>query len=524
MDRKVLRRQRFVEQSYSQVSSSPEAAVSPSSQETIPHPYHTSAAPLPLPPPPAGRLENRAASLTSYMSDVTMDDLSGTHESLFEYSDTSGEEREDAYFLPQEKNGRIRNILGDSTSGSSGESAFRDIRSGGKASKVMQYASDGSVIALSQHDDQHNNLQPLVSSNHDDDPSTYASLKNWMTHLAYSFRSPLEAPPKTTPPKGGRHRSQPSWGTMEYPTTPLAPWRDAFNGHNSAHVSNASDHRERIPLVQPEAKTHIAYGTDPKSGEPPRRGHNGGQGDRTRPESKHRPITLKSKSTAATVAAFFLMDYEAGRPPTLSPNFDKITQWQLKIYRIHFSWGWRLFGIALPTVALFLAHSQSNLVTALMHSYAILFFLIEVWMREQLYAKEPSSDEYHSERRLNRPLVLFFIVLGLESWVWYIFPPDPTAKAPALVSSIFKPVVFFYISLQARHALEGLSMISRIVVRVIMIEMMLILAFAAVGCRLFREHESFKDLSSSWLSLFERKWWHKHFVLNVPLFLTLFFI
>jgi hypothetical protein len=209
------------------------------------------------------------------------------------------------------------------------------------------------------------------------------------------------------------------------------------------------------------------------------------------------------------------MDYEAGRPPTLSANFDRITQWQLQIYRMHFSWAWRLFGVALPTVVLFLAHSQSNLVTALMHSYAILFFLIEVWMREQLYAQEPSSDEYHSERRLNRPLLLFFILLGLESWIWYIFPPDPEAKVPALVSSIFKPVVFFYISLKARHALEGLSMITQIVARVIMIEMMLILAFAAVGCQLFREYESFKDLSASWLSLFERKWWWRALNFNV---------
>ena len=511
----MSRRQRFAEQFRPSGSSlSPEEAVSNSLQETTPHPYHMPAVPLPLPPPFFPRFENRSTSVTSYTSDVTMDDLSGAHESVFEYSDTSGEEREDAYFLPQENIGRIRNILGERKVGDSGESVFRELRPGGDKLAKVEYGSDGTVLTLvSQPEDQHQTLQTNIASDHHEDPWKYTSLKSWMTNLAYSFRSPLLTHHKVPSPHSGRHRSQPSWGTMEYPTTPLTPWRDSLNHHYSASVSNRSEVREKTPLIQQEAKSQIGYGIDHKSSEIPRRGQNGGHGDRAKHDSKPRPITLKSKSTAATVAAFFLMDYEAGRPPTLSSNFDKITQWQLRIYRIHFSWAWGLFGIALPTVILFLAHSQSNLVTALMHTFAILFFVIEIWMREQLYAQEPSSDAYHSERRLNRPLVLFFIVLGLESWIWYIFPPDPQAKVPALVSSIFKPLVFFYISLKARHALEGLSMTTRIVVRVIMIEMMLILAFAAVACQLFREYESFKNLSASWLSLFERKSSIENFVL-----------
>jgi len=295
---------------------------------------------------------------------------------------------------------------------------------------------------------------------------------------------------------------------MQYPQSAMLPFKSSLDRYTpSQSTSQPVNQWEMTPLVQNGSTAPGVYGTDflnQQNAQRPK-GWNGDSADRENIETKPRPVTLKSKSTAATVAAFFLMDYEASRPPTLSSNFDTITARQLRVYRIHFSWAWRLFGMNLAVIVLFLAHSQSRLVTALMHTYAIIVFFIELWMREQLYSLEPSSDQYHSERGLNRPLILFLLVLGLESWVWYIFPPDPHAKVPALVSSIFKPVVFFYVSLKARNALEGLARITRIVARVLLIEMLLILAFAAVGCQLFHKYEGFKDLTSSWLSLFERK-------------------
>lgn len=505
-ERQSSQRQRFFESP----TPRPESALSPSSLESTPHPYHNiPSASLPPAPQSFSRFDGRASSLNSHVSDISMDDQSGTHESIFEYSDTSGEEREDAYFLPRQSRGRVKAMLDDKGSRVLGESAFRSMYSGGeKSSRVMQYTSDGSLRAPSDHEYKYDGLQVSSTPSHHEALTKNADLKKWMTSLAYSFRSPMINHHKAATPQGAKHRSQPSWGTMEYPTTQLTPLRDSsLNYYNSTSFfsKHGTDLSEKAPLVQQEMKSQSDYGSDINSGDRPMGGNTGDNSERAKRESKPRHITLKSKSTAATIAAFFLMDYEAGRPPTLPSKFETITTQQLQIYQVHFSLAWRLFGIALPTVVLFLAHSQNNLVTALMHSFVIASFLVEVWMREQLYAQEISNDEYHSERRLNRPLVLFFIVLGLESWIWYIFPPDPLAKVPALVSSVFKPIVFFYISLKARHALEGLSMISRIVVRVILIEMMLILAFAAVACQLFRDYDSFKDLSSSWLSLFERK-------------------
>lgn len=92
--------------------------------------------------------------------------------------------------------------------------------------------------------------------------------------------------------------------------------------------------------------------------------------------------------------------------------------------------------------------------------------------------------------------------------MWYIFSVDmePNRASPPLISSIFKPLVFFYVSAKARDSLEALWRISRIVARVLIIEFGLILTFSAVACRLFgSKHDSFYNLSTSWVSLFECK-------------------
>ena len=51
--------------------------------------------------------------------------------------------------------------------------------------------------------------------------------------------------------------------------------------------------------------------------------------------------------------------------------------------------------------------------------------------------------------------------------------------------------------------MEALARIARTVIRVLLIEVVLILSFAAVACRLFQDFESFDHLSIAWLSLFK---------------------
>jgi hypothetical protein len=51
-------------------------------------------------------------------------------------------------------------------------------------------------------------------------------------------------------------------------------------------------------------------------------------------EQQHGEYSTKVEmSKATTIAACFLLDYEAGRPPSLSPNFRSITNLQLQLYR-----------------------------------------------------------------------------------------------------------------------------------------------------------------------------------------------
>jgi hypothetical protein len=75
-----------------------------------------------------------------------------------------------------------------------------------------------------------------------------------------------------------------------------------------------------------------------------------------------------------------------------------------------------------------------------------------------------------------------------------------------LVSSIAKPITLFYCSGKARNALEAVGRITPIVLRVVAMELLLILSFAAVACRLYSNFESFRDLSTAWLSLFQCKY------------------
>jgi hypothetical protein len=504
--RKLQRKQRQEQfRSEGLLSATPET---PPSQAS-PHPYH------PPPPPNYSSMGRRSNSQTSQVSDISMDDFGGAHESVLEYSDTSDENREDTYF--SQAGQLTRKVLGEErgSTSRSGESAFRDLRAHGrKSSRIVRFSSSKSSVKSQaspfedEHDEDVGDEQILPTRHYDDSELRSPTIKNWVANLAYSFRSPSAGVHKKAPGnKGSKHRSQPSSSTIEYPYTSMIPWSEQ---QKLQSVSQSSVPWEASPLLRVGkgggiyGGEHAAVG---QSGGHPPKATNGGDGERERVEPTGRPKSnpLKSKSTAATIAACYLTDYEAGRPPTLSPDFATVTPRQLKVYRFYFSWLWTYFGIYLAIIVLFLAHTQDRFVTASMHTYAILLFFVEIWMREELHGPDHSQDQSHTERYLVCPLLLFLFFLGLESWVWYIFIPVPNVEIPILASAVFKPVVFFYVSLKARHALESLIRIGRIVTRVLIIEMFLILTFAAVACQLFQGYDSFANLSTSWLSLFQCK-------------------
>jgi hypothetical protein len=153
-----------------------------------------------------------------------------------------------------------------------------------------------------------------------------------------------------------------------------------------------------------------------------------------------------------------------------------------------------------------------------MHSCVIVVFAIDMSIKEWMYGLDIKSDIRHAERKLVRPMVAFLLFLGLESWVWYLFSPVDLKVRHPIFTSIFKPLVFFYVSTKARNSLEALLRISQIVMRVLLVEFGLILTFASVACRLFGEHDSFSTLSISWVRMFTSMYifFSKALLMNLP--------
>lgn len=101
-------------------------------------------------------------------------------------------------------------------------------------------------------------------------------------------------------------------------------------------------------------------------------------------------------------------------------------------------------------------------------------------------------------RHWKMPLLWMLLVLTLETWMKMMVP-----RKTFVWTGCFKPIVFFYASSKARDALTALYYVSRIVFRVIFIELFLLLSFAAMACHLYFCFESYRDLPTSFLSLFE---------------------
>lgn len=432
--------------------------------------------------------------------------------SVLEYSDTSDDihRGDDRYFsLPYSETSP--SLLDRNASGSS---AFRTLRHSTReeAHKVVHYSSNSvDDFPFDDKSDGSPEEAPLLpTTSMSESPLDGSAIdprnKNWVVNLAYAFRTPMDENrkmPELTKGKMREHRTQSSASTMEFPP--------AFEFGKRDQQVYGKNHPETEPLLSSDENRNGLYGIQ-ESGippPPPPSDKMSGIDDRKNSKSKR----IKSRKMAATIAACYLMDYEAGRPPSLSSNFPTITQEQLRVYRVQFSTAWRWLGVNLAVIFLFMAHAVNDISSVVMHAYAVTILFVEVWMKEVLYGQDHSRDFGHRDRSLVRPMVLFLFALGMESWARLGVRSDygsDTAVANShgpfiLVTAIFKPLVLFYTSRKARNALEALQRIGRIVVRVLIIEGFLILSFAAVACRMYRAYSGFETLSASWLSLFECK-------------------
>ena len=211
----------------------------------------------------------------------------------------------------------------------------------------------------------------------------------------------------------------------------------------------------------------------------------------------------RNEQKSAFIAACFLRDYERGQPPTLSNTFSEISCRQLIIYHITHSIYWRLLGRSLATIALFIPSFDRRFPTSILHTYSTAIFATDMYMKDQLLKMHVGKIKKIQTDRIWFDLMkCFLFIMSTHTLLELFFLNNHMIHDISRAVSVFKPVVFFYQSRRARDALEAISRISKKVLKVIVIEMVLILVFATVACRLYYKHESFESLSRSWLSLF----------------------
>lgn len=198
---------------------------------------------------------------------------------------------------------------------------------------------------------------------------------------------------------------------------------------------------------------------------------------------------------AIFVASIFLSDYEQARSPTLRSASD-VSRATLFIHCCRYSFLWKI-AKALAVCSLFFASCfEGNESIVLPFSLNIFFIIIlsaDLLMQRKLSV---------SNGNWTLPTLVMATALSMEMLFVIRFP---WLRGRFIISSIAKPIVLFYCSAKARNAIEAVVRIVPIVSRVLALELLLILSFAAVACRLFANFESFRDLPTAWVSLFQCK-------------------
>lgn len=348
---------------------------------------------------------------------------------------------------------------------------------------------------------------------------------NWLKRWAYSFRSPVVTTKHATPESSRSRRGLN--GTEEYPhysstghqrsssirlPSPLAfePWTPSKRNPRDSSANEDS------PLL---GTSHSSLAVSSSR-------------DSVTPTNA---VAGQSK-LSAQVAATFLQDYEANRPPTFGgvANLADVSDYQMTLYHWKYSMLAEICRVA-ATLAFFassymegffcgpeteLKYYFHRYMLTVLNLFAITVFLIDMWMHKEIrgsaskkiigppkHARSLSITAvaqkhevlFDRSEKLIQTLILFCVLIGLENVARLFLVSGDIV----MFSSIFKPLVLFYVSLQARDAVTAVRRILRIVLRVLILELLLILMFAAVACRLFQNYDSFRSLGVAWLSLFE---------------------
>lgn len=232
----------------------------------------------------------------------------------------------------------------------------------------------------------------------------------------------------------------------------------------------------------------------------------------------------KVEERAAEIAAAFLKDYERSRACTLPENVDSISDSQIFLHRFRFSTGWKA-TLYISAGLLFLAsqfENGGNWTALRFLTYTpMLVFVLDMFMfhhfKQELNKTNNNqdssaslNDETHSvharkgrSRQWRPALIFMFMAMVFETSFTCYDTRSVEALGGIIYSGTLKPAVVFYLSSNARDALEALGRVGPVVFKVIVMELFIILSFAAVATNMYYESVSFSCLSDSFVSLFE---------------------
>jgi len=395
------------------------------------------------------------------VSDISM---SGEEDVAFEYSESEDDGRA---LSPKYATG----------------TSMRTSREMSQSSRIVRFSSSNSLENEQQeavpaprkapHRKHSKKQQPEIPEQPETPQSRHKRMWNAVSNLAHSVsRSPQ---PKRSPSRTKQypHSSPPSTSALLPPSTEASPLLTTTAASETSSEAPRRPQKERIPT-------------------------------KARPLPPRRPLR---EERAIDIAASFLRDCERGRRPSLPADLTSITDTLLTLRRWKYSLGWQVLT-HLACIALFVSsalESRNRQEAFGFNLFAILVFVMDMVMgselrKSQFYASDdPVLVLRHSRMEVwTMPMILMFFCLGLEM-VCTIGSSQP------LWSGALKPIALFYLSNRAKNAMEALNRIFRIVLRVLVMELFLILCFATVACQLYSEYDSFHDLSTSWLSLFQCK-------------------
>lgn len=224
---------------------------------------------------------------------------------------------------------------------------------------------------------------------------------------------------------------------------------------------------------------------------------------------EHQPVE-SSTSNDALISHIYLQDYENSRPCSLSSSLANITEKQLNAHSIRYSkvWQYVLNGaVFLLFIASSMERTSNRSRIALIHVLTTIVIITDISMRScHEDCKNDINDHSSEQAQIRRtrshwwklPTIIMLCGIITETFAKLIFTQEML-----LMTSIFKPIIFFYVSTKARDALSALYHVSKIVLKVIMIELFVLLTFAAMACHLYFDFDAFRDLPTSFLSLFE---------------------